>query len=326
MEMVVISLDYSFFGPPVCASPPVCSALWLYVCYNTTATHVSLMHHFQHFPLPSFTALPLTSPFSNLPLLFSQYRPIYPALWVFQSSRGWESCLLLIGSLSSLFTSYFSVSLSLLAHSESSPLQGKVTSLQPLSSAPCLYSCLFLPLTDDASQIFWHTSDCPPAHAPALLLTHLSPPLHLAPTCLPFSSSYLGLGFHLSVCLSLSLSRSLSVCHLAVSNQTGRLPLFMTADMWQFPFVNDKKCANYLSGCFAANQTLTSCERVAAFARVCESVCLRVRVWVCWHERKLDKCDMRRRLLLNFNHLKSFFFFFRESCVEIGLPFHRCFY
>lgn len=34
------------------------------------------------------------------------------------------------------------------------------------------------------------------------------------------------------------------------------------ADMRQFSRVNDKRCGNYLSGCFRANQTLTSCERV----------------------------------------------------------------
>lgn len=47
------------------------------------------------------------------------------------------------------------------------------------------------------------------------------------------------------------------------SDRGGRpRPLFVTADMRQFSCVNDKRCANYLSGCFGANQTLTSCERV----------------------------------------------------------------
>lgn len=70
------------------------------------------------------------------------------------------------------------------------------------------------------------------------------------------------------------LSYCLSLCHLAVSNQTGRLSVFMTADMWQFPFVNDKKCANYLSGCFTANQTLTSC--VCVCVSMCASLCISV--------------------------------------------------
>lgn len=48
----------------------------------------------------------------------------------------------------------------------------------------------------------------------------------------------------------------------------------MAADMWQFPFVNDKKCANYLSGCFTANQTLTSCER--EHLDVCVQLCVSV--------------------------------------------------
>lgn len=45
-------------------------------------------------------------------------------------------------------------------------------------------------------------------------------------------------------------------------------------------------------------------------------------VWVFWHEKKLDKCYVWRRLLLNFNHLKSF----HKSGAEFGLPFHLWFY
>lgn len=98
----------------------------------------------------------------------------------------------------------------------------------------------------------------------------ISSPFHIAAVSL--SSS---LGFWFSICPLPVPSPSLSptVCHLAAVDQTGRLPLFMTADMWQFPFVNDKKCANYLSGCFAANQSLTSCECAAMFACVCVRAC-----------------------------------------------------
>lgn len=110
----------------------------------------------------------------------------------------------------------------------------------------------------------------------------------------------------LSCSLALAFHLSRSLCHLAASVRTGRLPLFMTADMWQFSFVNDKKCANYLSGYFSANQTLTSCQ-CAACVCMCVRVCVSVRVFETVGVRgKLDKCSLRCSLLLNFNHLKSF--------------------
>lgn len=128
-----------------------------------------------------------------------------------------------------------------------------------------------------------------------------SPSFHIAAVSL--SSS---LGFWFSICPPLpSLSLSPTVCHLAAVDQTGRLPLFMTADMWQFPFVNDKKCANYLSGCFAANQSLTSCECAAMFACVCARSCASVRAslaYACGGReavvmgKKLDERSMSRCL------------------------------
>lgn len=77
----------------------------------------------------------------------------------------------------------------------------------------------------------------------------------------------------LSVCLNILLFFSLSLPHSFPSvsfslslSVSWRYPT--TADMWQFPFVNDK-CGNYLSGCFAANQTLTSCCCICLDVRVC---------------------------------------------------------
>lgn len=112
----------------------------------------------------------------------------------------------------------------------------------------------------------------------------------------------------------LPVSLSPSFCLFLPSRREDSLS-FMTTDMWQFPFVNDKKCANYLSGCSTANQTLTSCERVAELYHV--RVCVGV-----GSERKLDKCASSCRLLLHFNHFKSF----HKCSVEIGLPFHLWFY
>lgn len=85
----------------------------------------------------------------------------------------------------------------------------------------------------------------------AVLLLHLFGPFHLAPSHLSFSPSP-------PRCQSIHLP-----LYHALSGRGGRpQPLFVTADVRQFSCVNDKRCANYLSGCFSANQTLTSCERV----------------------------------------------------------------
>lgn len=79
-------------------------------------------------------------------------------------------------------------------------------------------------------EAYFSTSPCP---------TCLPPPL------LPPPSFF----FPLSWCVCPS------VCHPSLS---------LTADMWQYSCVNDKRCANYLSARFRANQTLTSCECVWA--------------------------------------------------------------
>lgn len=94
---------------------------------------------------------------------------------------------------------------------------------------------------------------CSPSHSSVFLLFVLPSLIYLSPS-IPSSKCPPPPYTHFP-----SLAHSLTVCHLAVFSQTGFF--FMAADMWQFPFVNDKKCANYLSGCFTANQTLTSCER-----------------------------------------------------------------
>lgn len=70
----------------------------------------------------------------------------------------------------------------------------------------------------------------------------------LPPSLLPLPPSF----FSLSWCVCPS------VCHPSAS---------MTADMWQYSCVDDKRRANYLAACFRASQTLTSCERVWAHVR-----------------------------------------------------------
>lgn len=78
------------------------------------------------------------------------------------------------------------------------------------------------------------------AYFHVVFLLHLSGPFHLAPDHLSFSPLY----------------------HSLSDRRERPQPLFMTAVTRQFSCVNDKRCANYLPGCFRANQTLTSCERV----------------------------------------------------------------
>lgn len=102
--------------------------------------------------------------------------------------------------------------------------------------------------------IYTHISTCSPSHSSPLISM---PCVHLSLCSSVFLSS--SPSFHLAVCLCV----------------TWLYP--MTADMRQFSFVNDKKCGNYLSGCFTANQTLTSCERVCS--QVCVSACGSLWVW-----------------------------------------------
>lgn len=142
----------------------------------------------------------------------------------------------------------------------------------------------------------------PPIPLPSFILLS-SPPTHLLPIFFPLlflllllyfilvlslllhliSGFTFSFFFHLSHPVSLLLPLSLAVCHSAALDPAGRLSLFMTADMWQFPFVNDKKCANYLSGCFAANQSLTSCvlAPTAAMFACCASPCACVQMCAC---------------------------------------------
>lgn len=168
------SMNAGYFWPPLSAWPlewiaaPVHNALacpcFMYACWNST--------HSTDFPLPCCTAPPVTSPFPNPSIIF-----LSTILYCISRSlnlpelKRWKSCQI---SFSSMFTSRSSLHLFKIK----SPL------CNVFSSIPCL--CQSLPLNDDASYIFWHTTVTVLLH---VHLLHPSPPLHLAATCLSFCPS-----------------------------------------------------------------------------------------------------------------------------------------
>lgn len=111
------SMNAGYFWPPLSAWPlewitaPVHDVLtclyFVYACWNTTHTNTlwTFELHSASLSVPSYS--------------------VYPALWIYQNSRDEKA----VRSLSSMFTSCSSLSLSLLTHSESSSLQNKVPSL-----------------------------------------------------------------------------------------------------------------------------------------------------------------------------------------------------
>lgn len=118
----------------------------------------------------------------------------------------------------------------------------------PESHSYFILSCPSSDLCNDRLSVYFDTL------VTALLQMHLLPPCLVSPCIALFARLRLlhsGSKFP-SCCLSLGC-------------------IWWQLTCGNFPAVNDEKCANYLSGCFAANQTLTSCESVSLHGR--ESLC-----------------------------------------------------
>lgn len=165
---------------------------------------------------------------------------------------------------------------------------GYSSTYNPKTCPSFILTCPPSTLSNDRLNVYFDTV------VTVLIQMHLLPPLcRVFPCIAPFSHPPLlhsGSKFP-SCCLSLGCIRWQLTCG-------------------NFPVVNDKKCANYLSGCFAANQTLTSCESVSLHGRASLCICTYARFYVCRHQRRLGNCKMSYSVLqtlIMWNLLKKLF-------------------